>query len=226
MANKTFLSIDNLLGDNAFASASRIFQAGAIDNTDLFAAGVIPSSAIFGTIDVSDGGTGLSTTPTNGQLLIGNGTGYTLAILTDGSGISISEGAGSITVDLNINGLSTTAITATDEIPFYDTTGTANGKITFANFESSLTLDNVGGTLGISNGGTGQTTQTAAFDALAPTTTKGDLVVHNGTDNIRVAVGTNGFTLVADSSTASGVKWDTAAISWADHLLLLRAGIS
>ncbi len=66
----------------------------------------------------------------------------------------------------------------------------------------------VTGTLPIANGGTGQTAQTAAFDALAPTTTKGDLIVHNGTDNIRVAVGgTNGHVLTVDSAEASGVKW-------------------
>lgn len=64
------------------------------------------------------------------------------------------------------------------------------------------------GTLGIANGGTGQTTQTNAFDALAPTTNKGDLILHNGTDNVRLAVGgTNGHVLTVDSSTATGVKW-------------------
>lgn len=63
-------------------------------------------------------------------------------------------------------------------------------------------------TTAIANGGTGQTTAVAAFDALAPTTTKGDLIVHNGTDNIRVAVGgTNGHVLTVDSAEASGVKW-------------------
>ena len=61
----------------------------------------------------------------------------------------------------------------------------------------------------IANGGTGQTTATAAFDALAPTTTKGDLIVSNGTDNIRVAVGTNGYPLIAASAAASGVAWAT-----------------
>jgi len=63
-------------------------------------------------------------------------------------------------------------------------------------------------TTAIANGGTGQTAKTAAFDALAPTTTKGDLIVHNGADNIRVAVGgTNGHVLTVDSAEASGVKW-------------------
>ena len=39
-----------------------------------------------------------SGTPTNGQLLIGNGTNFTLANLTPGANISISNGAGSITI--------------------------------------------------------------------------------------------------------------------------------
>lgn len=59
----------------------------------------------------------------------------------------------------------------------------------------------------IAEGGTSGTTATTAFDALAPTTTKGDLVVHNGTDNIRVGVGTNDQVLTADSGQTSGVKW-------------------
>lgn len=61
--------------------------------------------------------------------------------------------------------------------------------------------------LPIANGGTGQTSQTAAFDALAPTTTKGDLIVSNGTNNVRLPVGTNNHVLTADSTQASGVKW-------------------
>ena len=69
----------------------------------------------------------------------------------------------------------------------------------------------VTGTLPIANGGTGQTTAVAAFDALAPTTTKGDLILHDGTDNVRLAVGgTNGHVLTVDSTTATGVKWAAA----------------
>jgi hypothetical protein len=56
------------------------------------------SQITTGTLPVSRGGTGLSTTPTNGQLLIGNGTGYTLSTLTAGTGVSITNGVGSITI--------------------------------------------------------------------------------------------------------------------------------
>lgn len=70
--------------------------------------------------------------------------------------------------------------------------------------------------IAINKGGTGQITQTAAFDALSPTTTKGDVIVNNGTNNIRVAVGSNGQILMADSAQASGVKWaaDPATFTW------------
>jgi hypothetical protein len=67
------------------------------------------------------------------------------------------------------------------------------------------------GTLAVANGGTGQTTVTAAFDALSPATTKGDLIVHNGTNDVRLAVGaTNGHVLTVDSTIATGVKWAAA----------------
>jgi len=41
-------------------------------------------------------------------------------------------------------------------------------------------------TLPVSGGGTGSTTADGAFDSIAPTTTVGDIIVHNGTTNIRL----------------------------------------
>lgn len=61
----------------------------------------------------------------------------------------------------------------------------------------------------IAQGGTGQITQTAAFDALAPTTAKGDLIVSDGSDNISLTVGANDQVLTADSTQTSGIKWST-----------------
>ena len=49
-------------------------------------------------LPVANGGTGITTTPSNGQIPIGNGTNYTAATLTAGSGISITNASGSITV--------------------------------------------------------------------------------------------------------------------------------
>ena len=68
------------------------------------------------------------------------------------------------------------------------------------------------GTVAIANGGTGQTTATAAFDALAPTTTQGDTIYYNGTDNVRLAKGTAGQALIMNSG-ATAPEWGTAGIS-------------
>ena len=65
----------------------------------------------------------------------------------------------------------------------------------------------VTGALAITNGGTGQATQTLGFNALSPLTTKGDLVVNNGTNDIRLGVGTDNYSLIADAAQASGIKW-------------------
>jgi hypothetical protein len=56
------------------------------------------TGAALGITPVVNGGTGLGTIPTNGQLLIGNGTGYTLNTLGFGAGISVTNGVGTVTV--------------------------------------------------------------------------------------------------------------------------------
>ena len=72
-----------------------------------------------------------------------------------------------------------------------------------------LSGSEVTSTLAIGNGGTGQTTASAAFDALSPVTTKGDIIARSSTSNIRVAVGSDGQVLTADSASTAGVKWTT-----------------
>jgi hypothetical protein len=71
------------------------------------------SIALNTPVTVASGGTGLTTSPTNGQLLIGNGSNYTLSTLTAGSGVSITNSAGSITLSATGLGGTVTAVTAT-----------------------------------------------------------------------------------------------------------------
>ena len=49
-------------------------------------------------VTVAQGGTGLTSTPANGALDIGNGSGFTRTTLTAGSNITVTNGAGSITI--------------------------------------------------------------------------------------------------------------------------------
>jgi hypothetical protein len=97
------------------------------------------------TIGVAYGGTGLTTTPSNGNLLIGNGSGYALGGLTAGAGITITNGAGSITVANNFNGTVTSVDISggTTGLSFSGGPITTSGTITAA------------GTLNVANGGTG-----------------------------------------------------------------------
>ena len=74
----------------------------------------------IGITPVINGGTGLGTIPTNGQLLIGNGTGYALHTLTASTGITVTNGAGTITVTNSLpdrtvvlTGAGTTVVTGT-----------------------------------------------------------------------------------------------------------------
>lgn len=85
----------------------------------------------------------------------------------------------------------------------------------------------ISGTVPILQGGTGQTTQTAAFDALAPSTTKGDLIVHNGTNNIRVPVsGNDGYVWTEDSTSAAGGKWAAVPSAPTSPIDLWNIGIA
>jgi len=81
--------------------------------------------------------------------------------------------------------------------------GTTGLTVTGGPITSSGTLT-LGGTLAIANGGTGQTTASAAFNALSPITSTGDLIIGNGTNSAtRLAIGTSGYVLTSNGTTAS-----------------------
>ncbi len=91
------ISIINGAGSISISSTGvTSFSAG----TTGFTPNVATSGAVTlsGALNAGNGGTGVTTTPTSGQLLVGNGTSYTLSTITPGSGISVTNGAGSISV--------------------------------------------------------------------------------------------------------------------------------
>ena len=72
------------------------------------------------------------------------------------------------------------------------------------NQNTTGTASNVTGTVAIANGGTGQTTASAAFNALSPVTTTGDLIIGNGTNSAtRLPIGANTYVLTSNGTTAS-----------------------
>jgi hypothetical protein len=70
---------------------------GSSDITVTAAAGTLS-----GTVAVANGGTGLTSTPGNGQIDIGNGSGFTRANLTPGTAITITNASGAITISAAI----------------------------------------------------------------------------------------------------------------------------
>jgi hypothetical protein len=115
---------------------------------------VATSLTLANALRISQGGTGLSTTPTNGQLLTGNGTGYTLSTLNGGPGVGITNNAGSITITATGTGF-IASVNATTPL---QSTGTQSITISLAS------------AVPVSLGGTGQTS--------APS--NGQLLIGNG----------------------------------------------
>jgi hypothetical protein len=136
----------NSVGGVAVAERMAISAAGNVS-----IAGLTASKPVFtdasknltsaGTLGVDQGGTG-QTSYTDGQLLIGNSTGNTLtkAALTAGSGISITNGSGAITIASTGSGAS--AITISNKTGAYTVVAGDLGTIincTSGTFTVSLT---------------------------------------------------------------------------------------
>jgi hypothetical protein len=124
-------------------------------------------------IPVTSGGTGLTTIPTNGQLLIGNTTGNTLAksTLTAGSNITITNGAGAITIAATSGspGGSTTQVQ-------YNSSGSFAGSANMTFSGTALTLANDATISGLTvgkGGGSVATNTVVGASALAATNTGG-----------------------------------------------------
>lgn len=75
----------------------------------------VDSADVTGTLPVSNGGTGLTASPTNGQLPIGNGSGYTLATLSSAMGLGVTNGAGSIAFSVPQDIVCVFAMSSTNE---------------------------------------------------------------------------------------------------------------
>ncbi len=102
------------------------------------------------TIGTAYGGTGLTATPTNGQLAIGNGSGYSLSTLTAGTNVTISNTAGGITIS------ATPAAGGT--VQSVDVSGGTTGLTTSGGPVTVTGTITLAGTLNVANGGTGATT--------------------------------------------------------------------
>jgi hypothetical protein len=132
----------------------------------------------------ASGQTGITVPAGQRALVVFNGTDYVQ--------VGASAGGANTQVQYNSSG----ALAGSSNFTFNGTTATIN----------TLNLTNA---LGVAYGGTGQTTASAAFNALSPVTTTGDLIIGNGTNSsTRLGIGTSGYVLTSSGTTAS---WQPAS---------------
>lgn len=179
-------------------------------------------------LPIASGGTALSTTPTNGQLLIGNGTGYTLATITGTANqVNVATGAGSTTLSLpqsihtgatpsftglTISGLTGNSVATVATGGVIQETTLTNGQLLIGSTGavpvaasltagSGISITPAAGAITIASTATGVATLntlTASTQVFATGT--------SGTDfNISSAVSTHTFNIPSASSTNRGV---------------------
>jgi hypothetical protein len=181
------------------------------------------ASNVTGTVAIANGGTGQTTRQnamdalagavTSGQYLRGNGTDVVMSAI---------QAADVPTLNQNTTGSAATLTTGrtigmTGDVTW--TSGSFNGS---ANVTGTATL----ATVSIAKGGTGQTTATAAFNALNPMTTTGDIIYEaSSTVAARLGIGSTGQVLtvsgglpawansVSSNITALGMYENSATIS-------------
>lgn len=138
-----------------------------------------------------------ATTATSANLLIANGTSWvTQAVsgdMTIGNTGIVAIGAGKVTNAMLAGSIAASKLVGTDIATV--------GTITAGTWSAT--------TVALNKGGTGQTTQQAAFDALAPTATRaGDVTYWDGTHYVNLA-GNNAGTKVLQETSSGVPSWVT-----------------
>ncbi len=132
-----------------------------------------------GILATAYGGTGLATTPANGQLLIGNGSGYSLGTIGNGGGLTVTNGVGTISVAVNYGSTANTSAEGDKQITVTAGTNLTGGGVVTIGAGGTLTLNvasspTFSGNLSVQGGSA----------TLGTVSQAGSLVLNDGAGNI------------------------------------------
>jgi hypothetical protein len=141
-------------------------------------------------------------TLTASRALVTNSGGDIVSAITTATEIGYVNGVTSA-IQTQLNAKIGTSLTSANII-----VGNGSNIATAVAMSGDITIANTGatsynGTVPLNKGGTGQTTKAPAFDALSPTTTRGDLITRDASTNVRLALGASGTTLRSNGTDAS-----------------------
>ena len=158
---------------------------------------------VTGVVAIANGGSGQTTAQaamnafagavTSGSYLRGNGTNVVMSTIQAADVPTLNQNTTGTAANITATTNSTLTTLSALSLPGSQVSGNISGNAA-----------NVTGTVAIANGGTGQTTASAAFNALSPITTAGDLIIGNGVNSAtRLGIGANGYVLTSNGTTAS-----------------------
>ena len=169
----------------------------------------LPASKItFGVLSTAVGGTGTTAIPTNGQLLVGTGTGWNVASLTAGPNIDVTTGLG--TLQVGVSDASTF-----DSVALRDGTGDtltlAAPNVTIPYILNLPSSDGTNGAILVTNGGGQLSFETSLF-GLAAVGGAADLTINAGGANGNVILAPTGAgTINASGSRLTNLPLPVAA---------------
>jgi hypothetical protein len=221
-----------LTGKNYYINGTEVLSSttlgSGVTGSSLTSVGTIGTGIWQGTtIATGYGGTG-QTSYTDGQLLIGNTAtgGLAKATLTAGTGVTITNGNG--TISIASTGTTYTAGDGLDEVAgVFSVDLKANGGLVIESTELAVDLgaSSITGTLGVGDGGTGQTSY-ADGQLLIGNTATGGLAKATLTAGANVTI-TNGNGTISIASTDTNTTYtagDGLDLTGTEFSLDIRSG--
>lgn len=175
----------------------------SVSGSPITTSGTLAISYSGTALPVANGGSGATTAQsaintfagavTSGSYLRGNGTNVVMSTIQATDVPTLNQNTTGTAANITATSNSTLTTLSSLSLPGSQVSGNISGNAA-----------NVTGTVAIANGGTGQTTASAAFNALSPITSTGDLILGNGTNSAtRLAIGASTYVLTSNGTTAS-----------------------